>query len=144
MDMLRLAALDEEDLAIISAHVQDAVMKVENLDYSKQAKQFVLVISRFAWEAASEGRRAGNERRRSVLAFARVMSVRAHGINPKKKDEVLSLLAIRFAPAEAPAGTVELVFSGGGAIHLAVECVEARLSDLGGAWRASSRPAHRD
>ena len=56
---------------------------------------------------------------------------------------MLSLLAISFAATDAPAGTVELVFSGGGAIRLEVECIEARLADLGGAWEASSRPVHK-
>jgi hypothetical protein len=143
MTMLKLVALDEEDLAIISAHVQDAVMKVENLDYVRSAKQFVLTMYRFAWEAAAGGKRAGDERRQSVLSFARVLSVKVHGIDPQKKEEVLSLLALRFLPSDAPAGTVELVFSGDGTIRLEVECVEAQLTDMGGAWRAAARPAHR-
>jgi len=143
MDMLKLVALDEEDLAIVSAHVQDAVMKVGHLDYSPASKQFVLAMNRFAWEAM-DGRRPGNERRQSVLAFSRVLSVKAHGIDREKKEEVLSLLAVRFRSGEAPAGTVELIFSGDGVIRLDVECIEARLADTGGAWRASSRPKHRD
>src|SRR5262245_25470791 len=118
MDMLKLVALDEEDLAIISAHVQDAVMKVENLDYARGARQFVLTMNRFAWETANGGRKAGNERRQSVLSFARVMSVKVHGIDPKKKEDVLSLLAVRFLPSEAPAGALELVFAGDGTIRL--------------------------
>ena len=113
MTMLKLVAFDEEDLAVISAHVQDAVMKVENLDYSPSTKRFVLTMNRFAWEAVS-GKllRSSNERHQSVLSFARVLSAKAHGIDPKKKDDVLSLLAIGFTPAQAPAGTIELLFSG--------------------------------
>jgi hypothetical protein len=143
MTMLKLVALDEEDLAIISAHVQDAVMKVENLDYVRATKQFVLTMNRFAWEAAAGGRRASDERRQSVLSFGRVLSAKVHGIDPKKKEEVLSLLALRFLPSDAPAGIVELLFSGDGTIRLEVECIETRLTDMGGAWRASARPTHR-
>ena len=143
MDMLKLVALDEEDLAIVSAHVQDAVMKVEHLDYARAAKQFALVMNRFVWETASGGIRPNNERRQSVLSFARVLSVKAHGIDPKAASDVLSLLALRFVPGEVPAGIVELVFSGDRTIRLEVECIEARLTDTGGAWRASSRPAHK-
>jgi hypothetical protein len=57
---------------------------------------------------------------------------------------VLSLLAIRFIPrnAEDPGGTIELVFSGGGAIRLDVECIEATLSDAGESWAARGRPEH--
>jgi Protein of unknown function (DUF2948) len=143
MEMLKLVALDEEDLAIISAHVQDAVMKVEHLDYAKASSQFILTMNRFAWEAGAGGRRAGDERRLSVLNFARVTSVKAHRINPRKKADVLSLLAIRFLPSDPPGGAIELVFAGDASIRLDVECIEARLTDTGGAWAASSRPAHR-
>jgi hypothetical protein len=70
-----------------------------------------------------------------------VLAVKSLGI-ARNPDEVLSLLAIRFQPGEAPAGRIELVFSGGGQIALEVECIEARLTDLGGAWEAGARPAH--
>lgn len=142
MQMLKLVALDEEDLAVISAHVQDAVMKVENLDYVRAAKQFVLTMNRFAWEKAAGGKRANDERRQSVLSFARVLAVKVSGVDPKRKSDVLALLAIRFLPSEAPAGAIELDFAGNATIRLEVECIEARLTDTGGAWRASSRPAH--
>jgi hypothetical protein len=78
-----------------------------------------------------------------VLYFDRVLSAKATGIDRNKPADVLSLLAVRFAEAEAPAGTVELDFSGGATIRLDVECIEARLADLGGAWEASSLPSHR-
>ena len=79
-----------------------------------------------------------------MLHFDRVLVGQgSHGIDRDKPADVLSLLAIRFLPADAPAGTVDLVFAGGGTIRLDVECIEARLADLGGAWEASSRPAHR-
>ena len=121
--MLKLVALDQEDLDVVSAHVQDAVMKVESLDYQRAAKQFVLTMNRFAWETASGGMRPNNERRQSVLSFARVLAAKAHGIDPRKKEEVLSLLALRFLPGEAPAGIVELVFAGDATIRLEVECI---------------------
>ena len=143
MPMLKLVALDEEDLAIISAHVQDAVMKVEHLDYASSSRQFILTMNRFAWDAAAGGRKASDERRLSVLNFARVTSAKSHGINPRKREDVLSLLAIRFLPSEAPSGTIELMFAGDASIRLGVEVIEARLTDTGGAWAASSRPAHR-
>jgi len=41
-----------------------------------------------------------------------------------------------------PDGTVELAFAGGGTIRLAVECLEARMQDLGAAWAAKATPAH--
>ena len=142
MDLLKLLALDEEDLKIVSAHVQDAVMKVGDLNFIAASKQFVLPMHRFAWEKEATERNPQPERRNSVLHFDRVLSAKLSGISRGAPDDVLSLLAVTYAVTDAPAGTVDLVFSGGGAIRLDVECIEARLVDLGGAWGASSRPAH--
>lgn len=141
--MLKLIALDEEDLKIVSAHVQDAVMKVGDLDFIAGSKQFVVPMYRFAWEKEASEKRPQPERRNSVLHFDRVLSAKLAGISRGNAAEVLSLLAVTYATTDAPAGTVDLVFAGGGAIRLEVECIEARLVDLGGAWEASSRPAHK-
>ena len=144
MTPLKLVALDEDDLKIVSAHVQDAVMKVGDLEFLPSLKRFVVPMNRFAWEG--KGRflfRPRPQRRNSVLHFDRVLNAKTSGIARDKPAEILSLLAISFVPMDAPAGIVELIFSGGGAIMLDVECVEARLADLGGAWQASSRPHHK-
>lgn len=143
MDMLKLIALDAEDLKIVSAHVQDAVVKADDLDYRAGERRFVMAMNRFAWEVPGGFFRRRNERRRSVLHFDRVLSVRTTGFSQDASEEVLSLLAIRFADGEAPAGAIELTFAGGTAIQLEVECIEARLADLGAAWEARARPAHR-
>ena len=144
MDLLKLLALDEEDLKIVSAHVQDAVMKVGDLEFVAATRQFVVPMHRYAWEKDATEKKPQPERRNSVLHFDRVLSAKLSRISRGKPDEVLSLLAVTYAPTDAPAGTVDLVFAGGGAIRLDVECIEARLVDLGGAWEASSRPAHKD
>jgi hypothetical protein len=140
---LKLIALDDQDLSIVSAHVQDAVMKVSDLEYLPAAKRFVLTMNRFVWEAKSGLFRQHNERRQSVLHFDRVLCAKTSGVPRDKPAEVLSLLAISFVPISKPAGIVELVFSAGGTIMLDVECIEARLADIGGAWEATSRPVHR-
>lgn len=142
MKLLRLAALDQEDLEIVSAHVQDAVMKVGDIGYVPAASRLVLPVNRFAWEIKQRLFRQNNERRQAVLQFDRVSAMKSSGINRGNKEDVLSLLAIRFTPAEAPSGAIEIVFSGNAAIRLEVECIEVRLTDLGGAWQASSRPRH--
>ena len=143
MAALKLIALDDQDLSIVSAHVQDAVMKVSDLEYLPAAKRFVLTMNRFVWEAKSGLFRQHNERRQAVLHFDRVLGAKTSGIQRDKPAEVLSLLAISFIAISKPAGIVELVFSGGGTIMLDVECVEARLADIGGSWEATSRPVHR-
>lgn len=141
--LLKLAALDEKDLDIVSAHTQDAVMKVGDLVYLPEAKRFVVPMNRFAWEASKGFFRRQHERRKSVLYFDRVLSAKLSGIDRSKPDDVLSLLAIRFEETDAPTGAIQLVFSGGGTIRLDVECIEARLADLGAAWQAGSRPVHK-
>lgn len=143
MELLKLIALDDEDLKIVSAHVQDAVTNVGNIEYWKAAKLFVLPMYRFVWENKASLLSTRAERRNSVLNFNRVLAVRTLRIPRDRPQEILSLLALRFEETEAPAGLVELVFSGGGLILLEVECIEARLADLGGAWEASSRPSHK-
>jgi hypothetical protein len=143
MDQLKLVALDEQDLKIVSAHVQDAVMKVGDLNFLTGEKRFVMAVNRFAWETRTGFFRPRYERRKCVLDFNRVLGVRTHGIDRNKPEDVLSLLTIRFHEREAPAGAVELVFAGEAAVALQVECIEARLADLGAAWEASSRPIHK-
>ena len=143
MDQLKLVALDDRDLEIVSAHVQDAVMKVGGLEYLAPTKRFVLTMNRFAWETKTGFFRPRYQRRKSVLDFNRVLAVKSAGIRRDKPEDVLSLLAIRFLAKDTPAGTIELDFAGGGTIALEVECIEARLADLAGAWEASSRPVHK-
>ena len=144
MDRLKLIALDEDDLAVISAQVQDAVTKPGAIEFSPATKRFSLVLNRFAWdaEAPKAGGSAAHERRQSVLSFARVLKARTIGIRRGDDDQVLSLLAVRFIEGDAPAGTLELVFADGPLIHLDVECVEAQLEDLGAAWETRFKPRH--
>jgi hypothetical protein len=144
MSQLKLVALDEQDLSVVSAHVQDAVMKVGDLDWRPAERRFIAAVNRFVWENRQGFLRRNNERRRAALHFEAVRSVSSTGIDRDRTDEVLSLLAIGFTPGvEAPAGTLELVFSGGGAIRLEVDYIEARLADLGAAWDTASRPQHK-
>ena len=150
MDSLRLDAVDADDLAILSACCQDAVLRLEDCRYFPGEQRFVVAMNRFAWEKAAprprfgfgRRRRQADERRRSVLHFDRVAGVQHIGLGAAMPAQVLSLLALRFTGGEAPSGSIELVFAGGSAIRLDVECVEARLSDQGAAWSAAARPDH--
>ncbi len=143
MDPLKLVALDAEDLNIISAHVQDAVMKVGELEFLPRDKRFVIPMNRFAWETVSGFLRKHGERRQSFLHFDRVLSVKAAGIDHKSRPKCCRCSRSALPRREPPAGTIELDFSGDVTIRLDVECVEARLADLGGAWEASSLPSHK-
>ena len=142
MTSLKLFALDNDDLAVLSAHMQDAVFKVADISFKARPGLFVLAVNRFVWEGAGEKRKA-YERRRALLSFKRVNAVRSIGFDRRKGDDVLSLLAIRYrGEGEGPEGVVELVLSGGGIIALEVECIEAQLADTGGAWETSFKPDH--
>lgn len=139
MTDLKLLALDDEDLEIISATTQDAVIRVPDMGFAEADHRFALLMNRYAWEV---GGRSTGQRRRTALSFARVNAVATAGINMSAAEGVLELLDIRFEPGEIPAGTLELRFAGGGAIRLTVECIEARLEDLGAAWAAKAKPEH--
>jgi hypothetical protein len=145
---LRLLALDEEDLNVISAHLQDAVLKVRDMSLVPGTGQFAMAVNRFAREAgaARKGFRKSYQRRRAALHFDRVKAVRSIGIDRSNPDQVLALLAVHFEPdlepANAPAGEVSLVFAGDAMLTLEVECIEARLTDLGPAWSTERAPHH--
>lgn len=141
-DFLRLAAMDEEDLKVISACVQDAVIRTGDMEYLPKERRMVVALNRFVWEKPADGKRTRFERRRSVLHFDRVESVASAGINRSEPGQVLLLLAVTFNPEEAPTGIVELHFSGGAGLRLKAECIEARLTDLGSAWETRHKPAH--
>ena len=142
MEELKLIALDPEDLRVLSCHLQDAVIRVSDMVYLKESMRFAAIANRFDWEGAVKAKDGEFQRRRSGLRFERVRSAQVQGIDLKKKDVVLVLLAVAFEPSDEPAGTLTLHFAGGGAIRLRVECVEAELRDLGAAWRTQHKPRH--
>jgi hypothetical protein len=142
---LKLIALDQDDLDIISAHLQDAVLRVGDMAFLPPEKRFAIVVSRFDWEEAhrgSNGKRPERHRRQSALRFERVLKARLQGIRLEAKRDVLELLAVQFEASDAPAGRVTLIFAGGAAVRLDVECIEAELKDLGPIWRTRNQPVH--
>ena len=142
MSDLKLLALDGEDLEVLSAHLQDAVLKVSDIHWRSAEKRLVLALNRFVWESAGEMSRKAFERRRAALHFDRVTRVLANRIPRDDPDAVLELLALRFTETDAPNGVVEAIFAGGGLLRLEVECLEAGLCDLGAAWATENCPKH--
>jgi hypothetical protein len=146
VELLKFAALDEEDLAVVSTHVQDALVKVADIIWQPQDKRLVIALNRFDWETAQPGGQSSvpaYQRRFAALRFERVSSCQCRSVKPQDKEAVLNLLAIEFVPDDvAPGGTVLLTFSGGGALRLHVECLEAELADLGPAWATAVCPEH--
>ncbi len=135
---LKLFAFDPEDLAVLSAHLQDAIATVGDIAYLPKEKRFAMVLNRFDWTAAD-----GNPpvRRRAGIHFERVLAAKTRGIDLAAREAIVNLLAVEFEEQESPSGVVTLLFSGGAAIQLEVECLEAALCDLGPQWPAQ-RPRH--
>jgi hypothetical protein len=139
MTDLKLLALDAEDLDVISATTQDAIVRVADMGFAKADQRFALLMNRFAWE---DGSNRSGIRKRAALHFDRVTSVRTAGFDPTSAEGSLELLTIRFTETDSPSGHVDLAFAGGGTIRLEVEVLEARLQDLGAAWAARVKPEH--
>ncbi len=142
---LKLVALDQDDLKILSAHLQDAVLRLADMVYMPAERHFAAVVNRFDWLAAEngDGKHSDLRRCRCALRFDRVKRAQVQKIRPSEPFAVAELLAITFEELEAPAGYITLHFAGGGGVRLEVECIEAELHDVGHAWRASTRPEHK-
>lgn len=139
---LKLAAFDAEDLQVLSAQMQDAVLTVGQIQYLPQRQKLALIANRFDWEAAELAGRGPYRRCLTGLQFARVKSARCRKIRQDSKDALLVLMSIGFEPRESPSGEIVLTFSGGGELRLAVECIEAMLEDLGPNWKTAVKPVH--
>jgi hypothetical protein len=146
-EQLKLIALDAEDLSIVSAHLQDAVLLVGDMVYQPRQRRFVAIANRFDWALAAKNQKtAAGEfvRHRAAIRIERITAAKLQSIDLKAKQQTLSLLAIEFhhSGPDTPDGDILLLFAGGGAIRLTVECIEAQLEDLGAAWAARSKPNH--
>ena len=143
MEELKLVALDDADIEVISAHVQDALVKVADVLWQPREHRFLMVLNRFDWMTAADGKGAAGlkspdyRRCRTALRFERVNACRCRGLDPSNRDALLNLLAVEFTENDGPSGAVTLTFSGGGVIRLDVECLEAELADLGEIYAAA-------
>jgi hypothetical protein len=140
---LRLLAEEAEDLRIIAAAVQDAVVKAGNLKYEKRGRRFAIELNRYRWEAAPKRRGQPGERVRALLAFDGVLGVKTRAITRADPELILSLLSVEFTPdAEPPGGKVTLLFAGDGEIVLTVEALDATLLDSDYVWPTRHVPSH--
>ena len=138
MSRLKLAAADAEDLEVLSARLQDAVLKLKNVSWQPKKRRFAAVVNRLQWEVG------GKTRVRAGLHFDGVLKVQSQKVKLGADEAVVSLLAVRFTPngGEDPGGVVELVLAGGGAFRLTVECIDAELADMTSSWAARGKPDH--
>ena len=149
--MLKLRAHDQEDLHVIAANLQDAIIPVSEMLFLPNAQRFILVANRFRWaEAAAaaetpaegdasfaDGPRPHHERIHCGLRFDRVRKVRHRGFDRRARGEMLNLLTIA-----AGEGGIDLVFAGGADLHLDCAAIDVRLEDIGEAWPTRWRPRH--
>lgn len=129
-DAVKLIALDADDLAVISAHVQDAVIKTADIIWRQSEKRLVVGMRRLDWEQTLEGQTAPR-RLIAALRFDRVLACKSRAIDLERADIQLEMLGMEFHAAEPPGGSVVMMFASGGALRLDVECLECELADLG-------------
>lgn len=143
---VRLRAENAEDLAVISALIQDAVGQNGETSWQPRKHSFAMLINRFRWEdkEAAEAQKRPFERVQSTLVIDGTLKVGGEGLNPADKEQIFALLALEFAPSEDGAGTLSLVLQGDGAIHLTVECIDVTLTDVSRPYvaRAKHEPHH--
>jgi len=145
VDELKLVAVDRDDIAVVSAHVQDALVRIADIFWQPRERRFVMALNRFDWVAAADSKvdaGADYRRCRTALRFERVLSCKCRNLDQSNKDARLNLLAVEFSERDAPAGFVTMTFSGGGVIRLEVECLESELADLGEVFAADACPNH--
>lgn len=133
---LHLLAEDSDDVAVISAALQDAVAKVGDIAFEPRARRLTIVFNRFRWEADAK------QRIRSALQIGGVLEVKTRKIRRDRPDAVVELLAISFEPGQPPGGVFTLTFAGGGDLKVGVECVDAVLADLSEPWSTPRIPSH--
>ena len=139
--LLKLRAADAEDLAVLSACLQDAVIAIREAIFLPGERRFVFVANRFRWEDADRERpvegAAIYERIHCGVCFDAVTAVRQQGLVQQRKGQIVSLLAI-----EQGEGTIDLVFSAGIVIRLEVEQILCHVQDLDEPWPTQWRPSH--
>jgi hypothetical protein len=127
---LKLIALDADDLAVVSAHVQDARVQTSDIIWRQGEKRLVVGMSRLDWEQTLSGETAPR-RLIAALRFDRVLSCKSRNIDLAAPEAALELVGIEFHPGQSPGGSAVLLFSHGGALRLDLECLECELTDLG-------------
>lgn len=136
VEPLRLLAEDADDLQIISAALQDAILRPVDIVWEKQARTLTIAFSRFCWEC-------GGTRVMCAMQFGDVQGVKSRRLS-RSPDASLELLALDFIPTETPGGKVILMFAGGGDLRVDVECLDAVVTDISERWPARIAPTHLD
>lgn len=133
---LRLIVHDGEDLTVLSALLQDALVRHGDMTYDSKAKRFALVLSRYRWEADARARV------RTGVHFNHVLKVQHQGLDLRKPDTMVELLSLRGEEEAGGDATIRFDFAGGGSIRLVADCIDAEARDMGESWIARRTPDH--
>ena len=141
---LKLIAKTDADLKVISAHLQDSIVKTSDIANLKKNKIFLMQLNRFMWEDVEKGVFRKNKRIRTVLKFDNVLHVRSKNINQMKGDRFLDFLAIESKERPDKNYEMNLIFSGDVIIKIIAEAIEVKLDDQGTPWESKNKPKHDD
>jgi len=139
---LKLIARTEEDLRVVSAHLQDSIASLADIANLKNTKIFLMQLNRFMWEDVEKGVFRKNKRIRTILKFENVMNVLSRNINQVKKDEFLDFLAIETNITPDKNYEMKIIFAGDAIIRVISEVIEVTLDDQGVAWDTKNKPKH--
>ena len=140
---LKLIAKTEEDLRVVSAHLQDSIASVSDIANLKKNKIFLMQLNRFMWEDVEKGVFRKNKRVRTVLKFENVLKVNSKNINQSTKDKFLDFLAIESNQMPDKNYEMRIIFAGDSIIKIVSEVIEVTLDDQGRAWDTKNKPKHK-
>jgi len=140
---LKLIAKTEEDLRVVSAHLQDAIVNVSDVANLKKNKIFLMQLNRFMWEDVEKGVFRKNKRIRTILKFENVIKAHAKNINQLKGNRFLDFLTIETNQMIDSNYEMKIVFAGDSIIRIIAEVIEVTLDDQGDAWDTKNIPKHK-
>ena len=140
--ILKLKANSEDDLRVISAHLQDSITQVKNIAHLKKNRIFLVQFNRFMWEDVEKGVFRKNKRIQSILKFENVIKVFSKNLNQKNINLFLDFLAIETKILSDKSYEVKLYFAGDIMIKIQPEVIECSLEDQGEPWDTKNKPKH--
>ena len=140
---LKLIAKTEEDLKVVSAHLQDSIASISDIANLKKNKIFLMQLNRFMWEDVEKGLFRKNKRISTILKFENVLEVNSKNINQSKKDKFLDFLAIESSQMPDNNYEMRIIFAGDSIIKIISEVIEVTLDDQGEAWDTKNKPNHK-
>jgi hypothetical protein len=148
---LRLLAHGEDDVAVVSALLQDAIIPGADMEFNRNTNQFIIVANRFCWEiqpldgvTSSDGKPV-HERRLCGICIRHVTAVQHHDWPDMRQGALFNLLALRYVDMSKHTGEgvgLQFEFSGGSSLRLLTDEIDITLADLNAGHPTSLQPAH--